>query len=94
MTDEAPRQTKGRTWGDFIAFAREFGVTIETLGGVAYEDGSVGNADYLCRQNGSEVLTYAMPKAWTEDRRLGFGRVANICERLKLPRWPDWLVEF
>lgn len=69
------------------------GVAIETAERTN-SDGTPFRFQYLLRKDGGEIRTYPMPYAFAEDRPLGFGRMVDICGRLRIPEPKDWPVEF
>ncbi len=82
------------TWGAFLNYAIAVGVRVCELEAVKYADGSVVDAQYLSRVYGGDVLTYAMPRDCHPSRPLGFGRLANICNRLKIAEPQGWPIDF
>ena len=83
-------EVKSGTWGAFVKYALGCGVSVQILPEVPYADGVVEAIEFLHRADGEEALTYPMPRQCTPDRKLGFGRLANICSRLRIkePKWP------
>lgn len=80
------------TWGAFMDYATPFGVTYATVQRID-ENGLVVDVHHLRRELNGEVLWYPLEAPYPRDRKLGFGRMANVCRLLKL-REPKWPIEF
>lgn len=85
---------KPHTWGHFLEYAATVGVTLQTTSSpVEHAGGTFQPFRYLQRRDGDNSRVYPLPKEFTMERRLGFGRLAHVCSVLGI-REPQWLVEF
>jgi hypothetical protein len=83
------------TWGFFFKYAKEFGVEIRED---TFRDQNGNPADilyfYRFDPQKREDLYSPIPPDRTPHRHMGFGRMARVCSRLRIPEPADWPVDF
>ncbi len=94
MTEPDPSAKIAGTWGEFLKHATGYGVTLDRLDSVAYADGRVKAVTFLRRQIDGQTLTYVMPESCQDNRPMVFGRLMNICHRLRIPEPKGWPIDF
>ena len=94
MKGEDPSDGYEGNWGELLKHAATHGVTLDRLDAVTYADDKVKAVTFLRREFEGQMLTYAMPENCPDERPLGFGRMANICQRLRIPEPKGWPIDF
>jgi hypothetical protein len=92
MIDWTNCKTERRdSWGNLVDYAREFGVEVAELAPTL----EGGQTICVLRRSVPGVQAYyPIPDGCTHDRKLGFGRLCEICTRLRIPRPDVWPIDF
>lgn len=91
-TPPSPVQVKRGTWGALLPHLRALGVSVETGDGKTTIPGTP--LEYLRRTHEGRELTYVLPFGMTPDRKIGWGKMANICLHLRIAEPPNWPIDF